>query len=210
NLRFNPESLTQGEQKNVTFTFDMSKAPTNDVFVTLTNLEPANNETLELVDVNTGKYKFKKRPTGTSASVDLRNTKTQAGTVGTVMLSSLYFDDATANIFMGCIIPAGHIQVGNVTQEITLYVSYSDLWNNDPLDISFIPKEINNNRQNEVDIVISAENYQRIMDDGNDTIYLRYSTGSGWGTTYYLASVSLSKLLDGTAGTLTFTEQSGW
>ena len=113
----------------------------------------------------------------------------------------------TLNVSRSYTIPAGYIKVGNVTQEITLYVSYSNRWDNDPLDISFTPSGNNGNKQNGQAIVISAENYLRIMEDGNDTIYLRYSTGGGIWPTYYLASVSLSKLLDGTAPTLTFTQQ---
>lgn len=207
-LRFNPSYLTPGSAQDFEFRFNMSKAPSNDVFVTLTNLVPANDETqLEEVGENTGKYKFKTRPTGTSASIKLRNTATAAGTTGTVQLTSLYFDDATANISTGYVIPAGYIKVGSVSQQITLYFDEPG-WmnsNNQSLGISFTPTG-SENKYNGNAIEISAENYQKIMQDGDDTIYLRYSTGL-W--SYYIASVSLSKLLDGTAGTLTFTEQ-GW
>ena len=98
-LDFDPDNLTVGSTDEVVeFSFDMSSVPSNDVYVTLTNLVPADDETqLELVDVNIGKYKFKTRPTGTSASITLKNTATEAGT-GTVKLTSLYFNNAEESI----------------------------------------------------------------------------------------------------------------
>ena len=98
-LKFTPDYLTPGQTQNVTFTFNMSKAPSNDVFVTLTNLEPAvDDNQLILVDESTGKYKFITRPTGTSATINLSNIVTVVGTVGTVKLSSDYFTTSEATI----------------------------------------------------------------------------------------------------------------
>ena len=209
-LTFNPSSVTTGViGENVTFSFNMPTLPTPaNVTVTLNGLEPNDLKLTHIKDNADGskQYTYTPRTTGTQ-TFDLKTT-IDNGTASVKLEASQYnMAQKTLNVSRSYTIPAGNIKVGNVTQEITLYVSYSNRWDNDPLDISFTPSGNNGNKQNGQAIVISAENYLRIMEDGNDTIYLRYSTGGGIWPTYYLASVSLSKLLDGTAQTLTFTQQ---
>lgn len=199
-LTFSLLSVTNGANTPVTFSFNMPILPSPaNVTVTLNGLEPNDSN---LTHIKDNEYKYTPSSTGTQ-TFNLKTT-IDNGTASVKLEASQYnMAQETLNVSRSYTIPAGNIKVGNVTQEITLYVSYSSWWDNDPLDISFTPSGNNNNKQNDKAIVISAENYQRIMADGDDTIYLRYS--KGWST--YIASVSLSKLLDGTAGTLTFTQQ---
>ena len=72
---------------------------------------------------------------------------------------------------------------------------------------SFTPAGKGNNRYNNADIEISAEDYQKIMADGNDTIYFRYYKSNGNNKGYYIASGSLSDLLDDNAVTLVFSRR---
>ena len=211
-LTFNPTSVTTGViGESVTFSFNMANMPNPaDVTVTLYGLEPNNDSKLTYVKTNEDDSKqYKYTPSSTGNQTFNLKTTIENGQAS-VKLEAGYYNTAqkALNVSMRYVIPAGNIKVGNVTQEITLYVSEPDWWgNNQSLGISFTPTGNNNNKQNGEAIEISAENYQRIMEDGNDTIYLRYST-SVW--TYYITSISLSKLLDGTAGTLTFSEQDLW
>lgn len=305
NLDFNRDNLIAGSEDNVTFTFKMSVVPSYDVFVTLTNLVPADTETkLELVDANTGKYKFKTRPTGTSASITLKNTATEAGT-GTVKLTSLYFNNAeesidiklnefsgltfspssvtngantpvtfsfnmptlpspanvtvtldglepndsdltyikdnadgskqytytpsttgtrtfdlkttidngtasvkleasqynmaqkTLNVSRSYTIPAGYIRV-SVEYDIYLYASNPGTSNRAQSIGNFKPSNASDGyRYNGDDIEISAENYQSIIGDGDDTIWFRYYKNTGRNQGYYIASAKLSVLMNG-------------
>ena len=206
-LKFNPSYLRPGQIQEVEFSFNMSTAPSNDVFVTLTNLVPADDK-LTPVDANTGKYKFKTRPTGTSASITLKNTVSQAGTVGTVKLSSLYFNDATASISMRYIIPGDNIylsdtDIPNSNTTFTLYTSDpGSSWN--PSGGSFGTFDASRNGSVN-DIEITSDVYETIQN--NDGIfYVRFRTGGIWDSRYYVAEVKLEELLKGPV-TLDFKQQ---
>ena len=195
NLKFSdPEYLTLGQTTNVTFTFNMSEVPSNDVFVTLTNLEPVGNSQLTLVDASTGKYKFNTRPTGNSASVTLRNTVAQVGTTGTVKLSSLYFNDATANISMRYIIPNNNIYTGRNNTTYYIFATDPGRQNNNNGNIGSF--KTNNQGKNNAQFEILSTNISKLKDG---YVYIRYSvtSGSGWQqtTTYYVAKVLLSDLM---------------
>lgn len=197
NLEFDQTYLTSGSTQNVTFTFNMSQAPSNDVFVTLTNLEPKDNSVLTLVDASTGKYKFITRPTGTSASIVLRNTVTEAGSVGTVELSSLYFNDATASINvqeLRYIIPQGNITTGR--NNTTYYIFASDPGETSNNNGNIGRFTTNNQGKNNAQIEIDPDDVGKLTDG---FVYIRYSVTSGsyfWQTTtYYVAKVLLSDLM---------------
>lgn len=196
-LKFNPSYLTPGQIQEVEFSFNMSKAPSNDVFVTLTNLVPADDK-LTPVDANTGKYKFKTRPTGTSASIMLKNTVSQAGTVGTVKLSSLYFNDATASISMRYIIPGVNIDLSdadipNSNTTFTLYTSDPGSSRNPSGSFG----TFNASRNGSVnDIEISSDVYETIQNKGG-IFYVRFRTWNNYSYIYYVAEVKLKDLLEG-------------
>ena len=182
----------------------MSKAPTNDVFVTLTNLEPADTETkLELVDVNTGKYKFITRPTDTSASIVLRNTVTEAGSVGTVELSSLYFNDATASIQVNYFIPGSNMKLTDT--DIPNYDTDFTLYTNNPGNSWYPSGSFGNfkaSRNGTIgDIEISSDIYDTIQQNGG-VFYVRFWSSNR----FYVASVNLNSVMNGEV-TLNFNRQ---
>ena len=166
--------------------------PLNDVFVTLTNLEPVDDSQLILVDPSTGKYKFKTRPTGTSASVTIRNIVTQVGTTGMVKLTSMYFNDATAEISMRYIIPAGNITA--VQANTTYYIFATDPGKNDTNNNNKIGefKTNRNSYVNNAQFEISSDNVSKLTDG---FVYIRYSAGSGNNRKYYVAKVLLTDLM---------------
>ena len=195
NLTFNPDYLTPGQTTDVTFEFKMSQVPSSDVYVTLTNLVPADNRILTEVGTNTGKYKFITRPTGTSPTITLRNTVTQAGTVGTVKLSSLGFNDATATISMKYIIPGAHIKltdsdIPNSNTEFTLYTSDpgKEWWPSGEID-SFTSKK----NGTVSDIELTSDQYETIKNNGGK-FYVRF-INSNW--TFYVAEVDLNTIMNG-------------
>ena len=202
NLTFNPTYLMPGQTQNVTFTFSMSQTPLNDVFVTLTNLVPVDESILTLVDASTGRYKFKTRPTGTSASITLKNTVSQAGAVGTVKLSSVYFDDAETSInVLKNFIPAGNIYTNSSTSRT--YYLYAT--NPGKTSASSMKSFTTTNRgySNPSDITLETTEINAIMnEEEKGYFYVRYQSGNK----YYVAKVDLVTVLNKQV-TLSFTEQ---
>ena len=190
NLRFNSDYLTYGSAENVDFSFNMSEVPSSDVFVTLTNLIPADGQ-LKLVDEGTGKYKFQTTPTGKSATIKLRNTTDQVVTAGMVKLSSIGFDDATASIPMRFVISQGKIYTGENNKEFYIFASDPGTQSNNNGNIGSFTT--NNQGYNNADFVIDAAN----VSEGY--VYIRYSVREWfivYYDVYYVAKVRLEDLID--------------
>lgn len=191
NLTFDLGYLTPGRTQDVIFTFRMSKVPSNDVFVTLTNLEPKDNTLLTLVDESKGLYKFITRPTGTSATINLRNTVAQIGTTGTVKLSSLYFEDETAEISMRYVIPQGNIDTGRTNTTYYIFADDPEKQSNNNGNIG----DFTTNRystKNNSQFEIESDNVSKLKDG---YVYIRYYTGNGNNRKYYVAKVLLTDLV---------------
>lgn len=94
NLTFNPTTLPNKVDQNVSFRFTMSKLPSQGyVIVALNNLEPADDETrLTYVGVENGMPCYSFNPTQTTETLKLKNT--DVGVEAKVRLSAYHFYDA--------------------------------------------------------------------------------------------------------------------
>lgn len=208
NLVFNVSLVTLGT-KELTFSFNMAALPSQGyVTVTLDGLEPTDTETkLTYLGVKDGKAQYAYSPTVGNNSFNLRPT-VESGIMN-VKLEAYRFTPAEKSIAFGYVIPAGHIKVGNNDNigNNTLFELYTSNPGNSWYGVSsFASFTANKNGSNPEDIIISNEVYSQIE---NDTIYVRFYKSSGFlglTRTYYVAPVSLNALIDGTAGTLTFSQ----
>lgn len=203
NLTFNPGVIFNSVNQNVAFSFNMTAMPSGDVTVVLTYLEPASTETrLTLVkdEGNVKYYTFK--PTALNNTLQLQNTA--SGVTAKVQLSATNFPNAekTMQIRNGYIIPAGNINVGNNQNisesnywptEFTLYTQNPGKKENPTGYITSFTAT--RNGSNGSDIELSTEQYQAIMNNG-ENIYVRFRTGS-WisGYTYYVAEVPIETVM---------------
>lgn len=104
-LTFNPTNLPNTVDQDVSFSFTMSKLPSQGyVTVALNNLEPAEDETrLTYIGVENGMACYSFNPTQTTETLKLKNTA--VGVEAAVRLSAYHFEDAeesmiyTANEF---------------------------------------------------------------------------------------------------------------
>lgn len=208
NLVFNVSLVTLGT-KELTFSFDMAALPSQGyVTVTLDGLEPTDTETkLTYLGVKDGKAQYAYNPTVGNNSFNLQPTVENG--IMNVKLEAYRFTPAEKSIAFGYVIPAGHIKVGNNDNigNNTLFELYTSNPGNSWYGVSsFASFTANKNGSNPEDIIISNEVYSQIE---NDTIYVRFYKSSGFlglTRTYYVAPVSLNALINGIAGTLTFSQ----
>lgn len=210
NLKFEPGFISDAFLPT-TFSFNMEALPSQGyVTVTLDGLEPTDTETkLTYLGVKDGKAQYSYNPIVGNNSFNLQPT-VESGIMN-VKLEAYRFTPAEKSIAFGYVIPAGHIKVGNEYNNIGNVMMF-ELYTSNPGDSwygvsSFASFTANKNGSNPEDIIISNEVYSQIK---NDTIYVRYYKSSGflgWDRTYYVASVSLNALINGTAGNLNFEQQ---
>ena len=205
-LVFEPSSITDASQP-IEFRFKMSELPQQGyVTVTLDGLEPTDTETkLTYLGVKDGKAQYKYEPNDKDDNEFKLQPTVESGSMN-VKLEAYRFTPAEKSIAFGYVIPAGHIKVGsndNIVNNTVFYLYSSNPGRNTNVT-SFDSFTANKNGFNSQDIIVSNEVYEQIKDDGN--VYVRFSRNNGWRTTYYVAPVSLNALINGTAGTLTFSQ----
>lgn len=211
-LTFNPSTLPETADQPVSFTFTMSKLPTQGyVTVLLDNLEKAENESrLTWFAEVDGMAAYKFYPDETTETLNLKST----GVVepAKVKLQAYHFKDAEASLVSTITIPAGNIKVGNI--ETQWYESLSEFrlctsnpgknWTNNYFE-SF---EANSGGSNPSAIELTYEQYQAIQNNGGN-VYVQYRKESWFSSslTYYVATVKLSDLLKTGGATLNFVQQ---
>ena len=200
-LTFDPSSVSDASQ-SVKFSFKMFSQPAQGyVTVTLDGLEPADGEQkLIYLGVKDGKAQYKYE----SAIIGLNNLQLQptveSGSM-TVKLEAYRFTPAEKSIAFGYVIPAGHIKVGegysvNKIGDNTTFELYTSDPGKQTNVTPFAAFTANRNGSNPDAIVVPNVNIDA-------TIYVRYFKKSGSWTTYYVATVNLEALINGTAGSLT-------
>jgi len=201
NLNFNPIRISGISGTAVTFSFDMSKMADN-VIVSLSGLEPANNET-RLTLIGGNRYSF--NPSETSTTLQLITTTGMEGDNPKVTLEALGFETASAEATCILSIPKNNMKVGNNSNisnggqgsTFNLYSSNPGTLNNPSGYIANFRAKRNASNSNAIEL--TKEHYRAIVNNGG-YVYVRFSSGRN----YYVAEVKLDDLLKDGGTTLTF------
>ena len=185
---------------NVNFTFNMTYLP-SEVIVALTNLKPAAGETrLEKIrtEGNVVYYRFYPTTTTINNSNALKLEGTASG-IAKVELSADNFDSASKTIQITYSISSGKIKLGNKpsgyssTGSRTFYIYSSDSSTD---NIGYFSQSWNNKNttnSNSISLTISADDYEKIINN-NNLIYIKFTY---YGRTY-TTTANLKTLLNGT------------
>lgn len=212
-LAFDSDAITDAT-KTVTFSFKMSRLPSQGYYVTVTldGLEPVDGEQkLTYLGVKDGRAQYKYEPTNKDDNEFQLQPTVESGSMN-VKLEAYRFTPAEKSIAFGYVIPAGHIKVGNNSNiaNNTVFYLYSSNPGRNTNVTSFGSFIANKNGSNSHDIIVSNEVYEQIKDNGK--VYVRFTkTERNWfggtTTTYYVAEVNWDYLINGTAGNLNFRQQ---